>query len=289
MSRKRIAFYLVVAITILYSLWTPMIMVLEAFEADIATFFAPPGTVRFVGDIPHFSGGFHPTLIRFIDAFSLQHFPRLALNSTVIGLLSTGLALVVGTPAAYSLARFDLKGKGLFELAILALRTVSPFAIVIPFFIVYSRTGFWDTHLGLSLTYLVITIPVGVWILTSIFRDIPKEIYEAASMTGASEFRVFWRVALPLAIPGLIATAVFAFVLVWNEFLFASILTGADAKTVSVAVWAGLGETPSGFRIIEFEAQTAAATLAFIPAVAIIILIRRYMTRMLTFGVASRE
>ncbi len=269
--------YLALVLASLFSLWPVLIMFLEGFGIDLSPIFSGKG-IRFVGGIPFYSGGINPSPVHYLDELNLGSFPRLVMNSSTIALLSVGVALAVGLPAAYALARLKIRGKNAVAFLLLALRTVSPFAIILPLFVFYTHTGLWDTYQGASLAYLVILLPVVVWVLRGFFADISREVYEAAELFGASEKQIFWRVALPQVLPGVAAVAVFAFALVWNEFLMADILTGPFAKTVSVGVWAGSAESV-GFRTLDLADLTAAGALAFIPAFSMLLLIKKYLAR----------
>jgi multiple sugar transport system permease protein len=252
-------------------------MVLEGFDIDLAPLFSGKA-VRIIGGVPFESGGIFPTAIHYIDQLTLANFPHLVLNSTAIALIGVGVGLLVGLPAAYALSRLRLRGKGVFSFLILALRTVSPFAVILPLYLLYVDQGLWDTYVGLGVAYLVVVLPVIVWLLKGFIDDVPKETYEAAETFGASERQVFMRVCLPIIIPGIAVTAVFAFALIWNEFLIASVLTGPVTKTVSVGVWAGTGEA-SGFRSVNWDDLNAAGALATIPAMAMLLAIRKYLAK----------
>ena len=179
------------------------------------------------------------------------------------------------------------QGDGGVGFLLLALRTVSPFAIVLPLYLTYIRIGLFDTYLGMSLAYLVIDVPVVVWMLSGFFREVPGSIYEAAESSGASETQIFWRIALPSVAVGIAATVIFAFVLIWNEFLMASLLTGAATKTVSLGVWSGVGEAFGGLQSADWDAINAAGTLAFVPAFALILLVRRYLAKGFSLATAG--
>lgn len=279
----RILRYLAYTLIGLYIMWPISIMIEESFRIDLSPLFAGRG-VTFAGGIPFYSGGFNPSLINYWEAFAFQAFPRLVFNSSVIAVASVGTCLLIGTPAAYVLARYRFKGKSVIEFLVLSLRTISPFAVLIPFYVVYNQIGLWDTYLGMTLVYWVINLPVVMWMMKGFFSDIPKDIWEAAVLHGASDFTILRRVALPLVIPGLIATAVFAFVLTWNEFLYASILTGPVTKTVTKGIWFGMSEAAETFKVVEWDDINTAGTLAFIPAITMIIFIRKYLVRGFTMG-----
>jgi multiple sugar transport system permease protein len=253
-------------------------MALQGLEIEMSSFFAGRGTI-YIGGIPLNGGIFRPSLATLQDAFALYAYPRLAFNSTVIALLSIAIGLAVSLPAAYFLARSKLRGKAVLSYFILALRTASPFTIILPLYLFYTRNGLWNTYYGMALAYLVLDLPVMVWMLKSFFTDIPSEVYEAAEVSGASESQIFWKVALPTIVVGIVATVIFAFVLLWNEFLMADLLTGGATKTVSVGVWTGAGENIAVFRSVDPDVVNILGALSFIPAFAIIVVIKRYLAR----------
>ncbi len=271
-------------------LWPIFIMVLEGFGMDLGPVFSGRG-ISFAGQIAFYSGGFAPTLRHYIIALLPYNFPRLILNSAIISTLSLCISMPVGIPAAYVLARRGFRGKSALAFLILSLRTISPFAVVIPFLVLYTQTGLWDTHIGLSLVYLVLNLPIVVWMMRGFLGEVPKEYYELAEVEGASDIAILRKVALPMTKAGLVATAIFAFVASWNEYLFAAILTGPSAKTVSRGVVSppGAGEGLASFRIPEFDSLSVAGVLALIPAVLLILLIRRLLVKGITLGATRVE
>lgn len=282
---ENVPFIFVLVFAILFTFWPIMVNALEGADADIGPFFSGQG-ITFVGGVPFYSGGFHPTLIHYIDAIGFQAFPRLIGNTTFIALSSVSIALIAGVPAGYGLARLKFRGQEAISFSLLALRTVSPFAIVIPLYILYYHTGLWDTYPGLALAYLVLVIPVAVWMVRGLFSDIPKEIYDAAEISGASESQIFRKIALPYVALGIVATAIFCVVLVWNEFLIADFLTGPVTKTVSVGIWNGLGDE-IGIRSVDEDLVSSASFLAWIPAIILFLSIKRYLAKGFSLGAAS--
>jgi multiple sugar transport system permease protein len=274
-SRAKV--YLGAILAVLFSVWPIILMVLESFSIDLSPLFSGKG-IRFVGGVPYYSGGIFPTLANLADALNYAAFPKLVANSTIIALGGIALALVAGVPAGFAMARTSIRGKEAIGFALLALRTVSPFAVVLPLYLMYVQIGLWDTHVGISIAFLAIDIPVVVWMTRGFFSEVPKAIYEAAESSGATERQIFWRIALPSVLPGLIATAVFAFVLIWNEFLMASLLTGPVSQTVSVGIWTGAGESVA-FKSINWDEVNTFGTLAFVPAYFVVVAIRRYLAR----------
>ena len=123
--------------------------------------------------------------------------------------------------------------------------------------------------------------------LSGFFSDVPRSIYEAAESCGANERQIFWKIAVPSIAVGIAATAIFSFVLIWNEFLIASLLTASATKTVSVGVWSGVGEGFGGLKSASWDEVNAGGTLAFIPAFVVLLVVRRYLAKGLSLATAS--
>jgi multiple sugar transport system permease protein len=278
--------YLGLALAFLFSFWPILVMALEGADIDLGPIFSGRG-VSYVAGVPYYSGGIYPSLANYRDALLLGNFPRLVFNSTSIAVLSIAIALLAGVPAGYTLARSKLRGIGAIGFLLLALRTVSPFAIILPLYLTYVQVGLFDTTLGISLAYLVIDVPVVVWMLSGFFSEIPKSLYEAAESSGANERQIFWRIAVPSVAIGIAATAIFAFVLIWNEFLIASLLTASVTKTVSVGIWSGVGEGFGGLKSANWDEINAGGTLAFVPAYAVLLVVRRYLARGFSLATTS--
>src|SRR5579872_3133532 len=187
---KGFPFFLLVTFATLFTFWPIMVLGLEGADIDLSPIFSGKG-IRFIGGVPYYSGGIYPTLIHYLDAINLGAFPRLAANSAIIALSSVAIALLAGIPAGYGLARLHFKGQEAIAYSLLALRTVSPFAIVIPLYILFTQNGLWDTYPGLAIAYLVIDVPVVVWMLRGLFAEIPQDTYDAAEIFGASELQIF--------------------------------------------------------------------------------------------------
>jgi multiple sugar transport system permease protein len=283
---RRLPVYLGLLLASLFALWPIVIMALEGADIDLGPLFSGKG-ISYVSGVPYYSGGFFPSWANYRDALLVGNFPKLVFNSTTIALLSIAVALAAGIPAGYALARSKLKGMGVIGFLLLALRTVSPFAIVLPLYLAYVQIGLFDTTLGISLAYLVIDVPVVVWMLSGFFSEVPASIYEAAESSGATERQIFWKIAVPYVAVGIAATAIFAFVLIWNEFLMASLLTGASTKTVSVGIWSGVGEGFGGLKSANWDAINAAGALAFVPAFALILVVRQYLAKGFSLAATS--
>ncbi len=282
-SVKLFVYFLVVALTLFYT-YPLMVIVLEGFDIDISPLLAPG--IRLIGGVPYYSGGITPSLIYYIDMFTVQGFQKLITNSLTIGLGSTLIAVFAGVFSAYGITFHSGRSGRLFDFIMLVMRCVPPFLLAIPLLMTLSSWGFWDTHAGMVFAYLTLNSPIAYLVVRSLMNEMPRDLVEAALTMGCSAWTAISRVVLPVLMPGIMVTVVFMFVLTWNEFLLASLLTGPVAKTVSVGVWTGVGEQIGTFRTVEFEVQGAAGTVAFIPVTAIILLLRRRLVKLFALSKA---
>jgi multiple sugar transport system permease protein len=221
---------------------------------------------------------FRPTIEHY-TALWHGNFPESFVNSVLSSGISTLLALLIGTPAAYSLARWEFKGKEQVGLWILATRMAPPIAFTIPFFLAYRYLGLSDTIAGLVLIYLTFNLALVIWMMQTFFASVPKTLEEAAWIDGCSVWGAFVRITLPLTAPGLAATAVLCFIFSWNDFFYALILTRTNAQTAPVAI----------VNFIQYEGWewgkiAAGGTLVMLPVVVFTMLVRTYLVRGLTAG-----
>jgi multiple sugar transport system permease protein len=291
-ARRRVGKVLVYGTMVfaaLYSIWPITIMCEEGFDIDLSPIFSGKGVKTVGGIIPYYSGGIHPTVIHYLDALTFNAFFRLMGNTLVVSGISIAIALLAGVGVAYALARVDIKGKTVISYVLLALRAVSPFVVVVPVYVIYNQVGLWNTFGGVAIAEELLILSVVVWMIRGFFSDIPKEIYDAAEISGATEWQIFKGVALRMVVPGMIVTALFAFVLIWNEFIISDIITGPATKTVAVGVWTGLGEQTQTFKVIRFDDLNAAGFLSWLPAIGVMMVIRRYLAKGFSLGTASTD
>jgi multiple sugar transport system permease protein len=224
---------------------------------------------------------FKPTLGNWIDQLGTPETARSLFNSTLISIMAAILALALGTPAAYAIARFRFRRWRNRDITVwfLSQRVLPPVATVIPFYLTMRSLGLLDTHLALILINATFVLPFVVVILRQTFMDLPIELEEAALIDGANHFGAFWRVALPLAAPSLAATGLIIFAFTWNEFLFAVAISSDAAITVPVHI-AGAIDT----RGVQFWFMGVRAKTAMIPPVIIALIAQRYIVRGLTLG-----
>jgi multiple sugar transport system permease protein len=249
-----------------------LILVLLPFLWLVQMAFRPPGDVL-SGDV-----AFAPTLENF-RALWQGGFPRSFVNSLVVSLLSTGFSLILGVPAAYSLARWRFRGRHQVGLWILVTRMAPPIAFTIPFFLAFRWLGLLDTVWGLAIVYLTFNLSIVVWLMQTFFASVPRALEEAAWIDGAGVWTAFRRVALPLTAPGLAATAVLCFVFSWNDFFYALILTRTQASTAPVAIVNFLQ-----YEGWEWGKIAAGGALVMLPVLLFTIVVRRWLVHGMTAG-----
>lgn len=222
---------------------------------------------------------FTPTLQNYVQVLFEDKVGVSLINSLIVAVCTTALAVGLGCPAAFALARFEFRGKTDLWFWFITNRFVSPVVLAFPVFIISREIGLRDTHLALILMYLTFTLPIVIWICTDQFRAIPYDLDEAALLEGASQPRIFWSICLPLAMPGVAVSSILSFIFSWNELLFAYILAPRDAKTapaMAVTFMEGY-DVPYGNIM-------ATSTLIVIPVLIFALLASKHLVRGLTMG-----
>ncbi|MEA2536820.1 MAG: multiple sugar transport system permease protein [Chloroflexota bacterium] len=264
----RVAIWLIILASLLPIYW----MVTTSFKNPDAALQIPPNVI-----------GFSPTLDNYVQllggATTARGFGRLLLNSIIVAVASTGLALALGLPAAYALARVRFRGKRQLAMWILSTTMFPPIVAVIPVFLIAGNAGFIDTYPVLIVPYTAFNLPLVIWMLRSAIRQIPAEIEESALVDGSSRLGILRTMVLPLAAPGIAAAAVLSVFLSWNEFLFALTLTRSAARTAPV----GINEFTTMFGT-EWGNLSAGATLVVAPILVLALLLGRRLVSGLTFG-----
>jgi multiple sugar transport system permease protein len=222
---------------------------------------------------------FTPSLHSYRQLFEEMSALDALINSCVIVGMATCFAMIAGTLAAYAMARFDIKGKNFLAFEVLSIRMLPPIVSVIPLFIIAKQLGIFDTPWLLIAAYTLSGLPFVVWVMRVFIQEIPQSIEEAALIDGCSRYQAFWRVTLPLLLPGLAATMVIVFMFAWNEFLLASILTSREAKTLPVIAANAIKP-----KAISFGLASAAGVLMSLPVVVLVLMMQRYLVRGLTLG-----
>ena len=268
---KRILKYVLLLLVTLGSLAPVYWLITISFKHEVDQFAVPPKWISF-----------SPTLEHYADAFLARSFGLYLFNSFTVAVASTFCALLIGTLAAYSLARFRLPVKLDQKLAlwILSTRMFPAIVTAVPLFLIMRDLRLVNTRLSLIIVYTTFNLPFVVWMMRGFFAEIPRDLEEAAMVDGDSRLGALRRVVLPLVTPGLAATAVFCLIVSWNEFLFALVLTQTDdAMTLPVGIAGRV--TQYG---IKWGAMSAAAVVAMIPILAFAISVQKYLVRGLSLG-----
>lgn len=260
-----IALLLVLFGTIFPFLW----MVSTSLKSTNQTFANPP--VFF----------FQPTLEHYTSALTSPQYGvgKSLVNSLIVSLSTTLLALLLGAPAAYAIARFEFRGKRDLWFWFISNRMISPIVMALPFFILAKNFKLIDTHIALILIYLTFTIPIVIWICADQFRTVPRELDEAAFVDGATMVYSFFRISLPLALPGVVVSAILTFIFSWNELMYPLVLTRDAARTAPVAATSFM----SGYELPWGEIM-ATGTLIVLPVIVFAMLVSRQLVRGLTMG-----
>ena len=259
--------YVAVALVLVWVLFPVVWVVLGSLKARELAAAVPPVWI------------FEPTLDNYGSAFLRRNFGTLFLNSFVATFASTAVVLLLGSMAGYALARFKIVGKQNILLWILSTRMFPPIAAIIPIFLLFNNLRLIDTRQGLVLLYVAFNLPFAIWIMRGFFAEIPSELDDAALVDGCSPWQAFTRVIMPLAAPGLAATAIFCMMYSWNEFLFALIISRARSQTLPIGVMGFITQ-----RGVLWGEMSAASTVIMAPMIIFTFLMQRYLIRGLTFG-----
>ena len=211
---------------------------------------------------------------------TLTPFIKMFWNSLYISILTTLICTVFSAMAGHSLARMKFKGKKLITRGVLLAYIFPQILLVLPLYVMLVRFGLGNSHFGLILSYMTFSFPFCVWMLTAYFLTIPEDLEEAAYIDGASKFRVFTTIILPLSKPGLAAAAIFTFIQAWNEFLYALVFLNSDKKS-TLAV--GIYRLMSG-EIFDWQAILASSTMMVLPILIIYLFLQKYIVAGLTAG-----
>jgi len=263
--------YVLLTAALLFSLAPVYWMLTISLKTEVEQFASPPSW--FV---------FSPTLDHYFDAFVARGFGNYLLTSAIVAVASTACALIIGTLAAYALARFELplRLNRRLSLWILSTRMFPAIVTAVPLFLMMRDLRLLNTRASLIIVYTGFNLPFVVWMMRGFFADLPRDLEEAALVDGDSRLGALVRVVLPLVAPGLAATAVFCLIVSWNEFLFALVLTQTDAAMTLPVGIAG--------RVTQYEIKwgvmSAAASVAIIPILVFALAVQKYLVRGLSMG-----
>ncbi len=255
--------YLIAFLMFFPILW----MVLTSFKTEADAFAFPPTLF------------FQPTLSNWQNALFDTNFTEFLVNTAIITLASTGVALLLGVPAAYALAYYPTKRTDFTLMWLISTRMLPPVGVIVPLFVIFRDLQLRDTHLGLIIIYTAMNLPLVIWMMRSFFLDVPYEILEAGRIDGVSLWQEFYYIVVRLVAPGLFATALLCTIFAWNEFFFAFNLTVTNAAPVSVYI--------SSFKTAEglfWAKMSAAATASVLPVVIAGWFAQRQLVKGLTMG-----
>ncbi len=246
-------------------------------------FWMASSSLKPLGELYHAPPSWLPETLTFDNYMNVlfkSNIPRYFINSTVISIGSTAVALLLAVFASYGFARFNFRGKGLAQAFVLIGQLLPTAAIIVPLFITLRVLGLVNSYLGLILVYTIITLPLSVWMLTSYFKAIPVELEEAAIIDGATRLGILFRITLPLSLPGLVAIVVYAFVTTWNEFLFALVLA-QDYRVKTLPI--GIAEFTTEFNT-DWGAVMAASLIMTLPIAILFMAMQKMFVGGLTAG-----
>jgi multiple sugar transport system permease protein len=268
---KSVLRYSLVLLALLAALTPVYWMLTISLKREVDQFAVPPRWFSFV-----------PTLEHYVDAFVRRSFGQYLVTSAIVAVCSTGCALLIGTLAAYALARFSFPRRldRKLSLWILSTRMFPPIVTAIPLFLMMRDVGLLNTRMSLIILYTGFNLPFVVWMMRGFFLEVPRELEEAAMVDGDSRLGALRRVLLPLVAPGLAATAVFCLIISWNEFLFALVLAQTDAAMTLPVGIAG--------RVTQYEIKwgvmSAAGVVAMLPILVFAMAVQKYLVRGLSLG-----
>lgn len=222
---------------------------------------------------------FTPTLENYREVLLHSDYFKAFIDNIIVSSGAVLLSVVVGVPAAYALARFKFRAKEDIAFTILSFRFAPEILVILPLFMAYQYLGLLDTHFGLIWVYQLITMPLLIWVLRGYFEEISIEIEQAAQLDGYGPWEIFKDILLPLIKPGLVASALLAFIFAWNNFSFPLFLTGSAVETVTVSSLKYLASDT-----VHYGQMAVAAAIAALPEILMAIVIQKHLVRGLSFG-----
>ncbi|MFV0452277.1 MAG: carbohydrate ABC transporter permease [Propioniciclava sp.] len=225
---------------------------------------------------PQYMFNFTPTLGNFVTVFEAQDFGQFILNSSIVGVGSTLVALLLGVPAAYGIARYRIKQATTF---VLLARVIPGVSLLVPWYFLFSQMRMVGTYGVLILTHIFVTMPLVIAIMSGFFEGLPEELEESGLIDGCSRFTAFLRITLPLSIPGIATSTILSFIFSWNNFLFALVLSNRATRTLPVAI-----SNFTSYASVDWGGLMAAAVVITVPVMIIALFAQRYVVSGLTAG-----
>jgi len=261
---ERVIFYIVLTVVLFMVAFPFVYMVLSSIKNNV-DIFNPAKTFVFA-----------PTIKNFVAVFSRYNFGRPLLNTIWISTVSTLFSLILGVPAAYAIARYK---QHTFSVVILAVRVIPGIAFLVPWYLIFTKLGLAGSFTSLILCQMLISLPYIVWIMIPTFEALPRELEESAKVDGCITISAFFRILLPVSMPGLITATILVFISAWNNFLFGMILGGANTKPLAVAILGFISNTE-----VNWGGLMAACCIITFPVILITLVLQKYIIAGLTAG-----
>lgn len=261
---KKILFTLMLVVIIIPILFPFVWMVMSSFKTQVDIISWPP---KFV---------FKPVMQNYERVFVEQNFLSYMKNSVIVSVSSVLLSLVLGLPAAYSIARYKQQKLSMF---ILVARLMPGISFLMPWYIVFSRLHLMDSYVALILSHMLICLPLVVWVMAPYFDSVPRELEEAAMVDGLTQQMAFFKILLPLSGPGVVTATTLSFIFSWNNFMFSQVLSQQKTRTLPIAVYNFLSYVE-----VDWGAVMAAAVVIMGPAILLTMFFQKYVVKGLTMG-----
>ena len=260
----KLFFFILVLVIVIPMLFPFFWMFMSSFKTQVDIVHWPPKLI------------FHPTLKNFNRVFGEQNFALYLKNSSIIAFSAVIISLIIGLPAAYSIARFSQKR---LLMLILAARLMPGISFLMPWYIIFSRLRLMDSYTALILSHILIVMPVVVWIMSAYFETIPVELEASAMVDGATRQRAFISIILPLSMPGVVTSTTLSFIFSWNNFMFSQVLSMEKTRTLPIAVYNFLS-----YAEVDWGGVMAAAVAIVVPAIILTMIFQKYVLKGLTVG-----
>ena len=272
LKQKRLgvfSFYLPITLVLIFILFPYVWSVITSLKPTVEIMYADKFHV-----LPY-----NPTFDHYKELLSESRFITGMINSAIVAFSTAAITLVVAMTAAYSCSRFNFRGKPYVLISFLLIHMFPPVLLLMPLFTIMKGLGLLNTYFSLILAYCTFSIPFSVWLLTGYLNDIPQELEEAAIVDGCNRFTAFMKIIFPLAVPGSIAALVYIFIYAWNEFLFATMFTGEETRTIPVTIYSFIGE-----HVIDWGLLTAGGIITGLPIIILFMFIQKNLISGLTAG-----
>ncbi|MFA6680788.1 MAG: carbohydrate ABC transporter permease [Sphaerochaeta sp.] len=260
----KVLFYLMLVLIIIPILFPFVWMLMSSFKTQVDIISWPP---KFV---------FTPVMQNYNRVFVEQNFLRYMKNSVVVSVVSVVLSLILGLPAAYTIARYKQQKLSMF---ILIARLMPGISFLMPWYIVFSRLHLMDSYVALILSHMLICLPLVVWVMAPYFDSVPRELEEAAMVDGLTQQKAFFFILIPLSGPGVVTATTLSFIFSWNNFMFSQVLSQQKTRTLPIAVYNFLSYVE-----VDWGAVMAAAVVIMAPAILLTMFFQKYVVKGLTMG-----